>query len=275
MATAVNLSYQRLSVWLLLVLFCASFSGCARYDYTPRGVHIAKSKANYKHAKTSSKPSIYLVQKGDTLYRIGQRFGINYKQLAAKNAIAKPYTIYMGQRIYLKGVAPNHKAIPLPKHAKKAVKAKKQTHKSATKTTSKKVVKSAVHPVASRSHIKLHWPVKGKLSSKFGPRGTRMHDGIDIAANEGVSVHAAAAGEVVYADARLTGYGNLIIVRHSSDLFTAYAHNKVNLVKRGDKVSVGQRIAYVGSTGRSTGPHLHFEVRRGEMAVDPLAYLPK
>ncbi|MDQ6951226.1 MAG: M23 family metallopeptidase [Mariprofundales bacterium] len=102
-----------------------------------------------------------------------------------------------------------------------------------------------------------------------------MHDGIDIGVKIGTPVTAAAAGTVVYSDHRLTGYGNLIIIRHSRDLFTAYAHNQRNLVRRGDRVRSGQIIAKVGSTGHSTGPHLHFEVRRGTTPVDPLLYLPK
>ncbi len=102
-----------------------------------------------------------------------------------------------------------------------------------------------------------------------------MHDGIDIGAKPGSPVVAAADGTVVYADNRLAGYGNLIIVRHRDNLFTAYAHNRRNLVHQGDKVRSGQKIALVGRTGRATGPHLHFEVRRGTTPVDPLLYLPR
>jgi len=257
----------------LLLLSAVFFSGCTRYNYT-----VHESQKHKKSGNSASSASIYMVKKGDTLYRIGQRFGVDFKTLARKNNIPKPYTIFMGQRIYLKGKAPSAKALPVPKKTKATHKPQQIKHKKPilhAKARPKHTAKKVNHPAASRSHVKLHWPVKGRLSSHFGPRNNRMHDGIDIAANEGVAVKAAAAGEVVYADARLTGYGNLIIIRHSTDLFTAYAHNKVNLVKRGDKVVTGQRIAYVGSTGRSSGPHLHFEVRRGETAVDPLAYLPK
>lgn len=101
-----------------------------------------------------------------------------------------------------------------------------------------------------------------------------MHDGIDIGAKTGTAVHAAASGEVVYSDHRLSGYGRMIIIRHSPDLFTAYAHNQRNLVRKGNRVKAGEVIARVGSSGRASGPHLHFEVRRGETPVDPLAYLP-
>jgi lipoprotein NlpD len=102
-----------------------------------------------------------------------------------------------------------------------------------------------------------------------------MHDGIDIGAKEGTPIRAAAAGEVVYSDQRLSGYGKLIIIRHSSDMFTAYAHNQRNLVRKGGRVKAGAVIARVGRTGRASGPHLHFEVRRGSTPVDPLAYLPR
>ncbi len=181
--------------------------------------------------------------------------------LARRNGIKKPYIVYVGQRIYIQG----------------DVSATKPVAKTAAKLEHrKKPAKVAVnHPIASQGSVQLIWPAKGRLSSKFGPRKNRMHDGIDIAAEEGTVILAAAAGKVVYADSRLSGYGNLIILRHSKDMFTAYAHNKENMVKRGDKVQAGQQIALMGSTGRVSESRLHFEVRRGETAVDPLAYLPR
>lgn len=101
-----------------------------------------------------------------------------------------------------------------------------------------------------------------------------MHDGIDISVREGTPVRAATGGTVVYSDNRLSGYGNLVIIRHGKNLFTAYAHNQRNLVRKGDVVKRGDTIARAGQTGRITGPHLHFEVRHGSTAVDPLSYLP-
>ena len=147
----------------------------------------------------------------------------------------------------------------------------------------KKVVRKKSTPKKSSSKAKassygkgkLLWPVKGKVTSRFGRRGSRMHDGIDIAGKSGTPVRAAASGEVVYSDSRLSGYGKLVIVRHGRNLFTAYAHNKRNLVKKGARVKAGETIAMVGSTGRASGPHLHFEVRQGSTPVDPLAYLPR
>ena len=119
------------------------------------------------------------------------------------------------------------------------------------------------------------WPVKtGRLSSRFGMRGGRPHEGIDIAAAAGTPVLAAAAGEVIYSGSGVRGYGNLIIVRHQSKLVTVYAHNRRNLVKRGVRVEQGKTIAEVGKTGRATGDHLHFEIRQGEHPLDPLRHLP-
>jgi len=230
---------------------------CSRYDYYPRGIQHEDQKR-----PIASNRSAYVVQYGDTLYSIGRKLGVDFHHLASMNGIRKPYTIFVGQRLYTNGSVAK-------KHKKKAIKTASKTSKPKVKVTHK------TYPKASHSRIKLQWPVKGRLSSKFGPRKNRMHDGIDIAAIAGTHVFAAAAGKVVYADSRLSGYGNLIIIRHSSDMFTAYAHNKKNLVVSGQEVKAGQHIANVGSTGRATGAHLHFEVRRGETAVDPLAYLPR
>ncbi len=100
-----------------------------------------------------------------------------------------------------------------------------------------------------------------------------MHDGIDIAAPVGTPVHAAAAGRVIYAG-RVRGYGNVVIVQHANHYATVYAHNSVNKVREGQSVSRGQVISKVGTTGRTTGPNLHFEVRRDNVASNPLRYLP-
>lgn len=230
---------------------------CSRYDYYPRGIQHEDQKR-----PIASNRSAYVVQYGDTLYSIGRKLGIDFHHLAKMNGIRKPYTIFVGQRLYTNGSA-------VKKQHKKTTRATAKTSKPKPKVTHE------TYPKASHSAVKLQWPVQGRLSSKFGPRKNRMHDGIDIAAKAGVHVFAAAAGKVVYADSRLSGYGNLIIIRHSSDMFTAYAHNQKNLVVVGQQVKTGQHIANVGSSGRATGAHLHFEVRRGETAVDPLAYLPR
>lgn len=116
------------------------------------------------------------------------------------------------------------------------------------------------------------WPVNGPVTSTFGWRWGRMHEGIDIGAATGTPIVAAAAGTVIYSG-WLGGYGNLVVVDHGGGLSTAYAHQSQIAVSNGTAVAQGQVVGYVGSTGYSFGPHLHFEVRVNGQAVDPLAYL--
>jgi murein DD-endopeptidase MepM/ murein hydrolase activator NlpD len=118
----------------------------------------------------------------------------------------------------------------------------------------------------------LIWPVNGVLTSGFGPRWGRMHEGIDIGAPSGTPIRAAAAGRIIYASYNSGGYGNLTIIDHGNGLSTAYAHQSAIYVS-GGSVSQGTVIGAVGSTGSSTGPHLHFEVRVNGSPVDPLGYL--
>ncbi|HKJ82760.1 MAG TPA: M23 family metallopeptidase [Mariprofundaceae bacterium] len=223
--------------------------------------------------------TIYNVQDGDTLYSIGQRLGIDYKVLARRNHIPYPYTIYVGQRLYLRRPAPPPSYMPLPQEKKpqsKHADRRKHKHKAHASHRHKKASGPSFHGNRARaSHVHLRWPLKGRVLDRFGKHHHRVHDGIDIAAPEGTPVRAAAAGEVVYADSRLAGYGRLIIIRHTRDLFTAYARNQRNLVHRGEHVKAGQIIARVGNTGRRTAPFLHFEIRRGTTPVNPGAYLPK
>jgi murein DD-endopeptidase MepM/ murein hydrolase activator NlpD len=118
----------------------------------------------------------------------------------------------------------------------------------------------------------LIWPVSGPVTSGFGMRWGRMHEGIDIAVPTGTAVHAAASGTVIHAG-WLGGYGNLVVIDHGNGLATAYGHNSSIVVGVGQSVSQGDTIALSGSTGNSTGPHVHFEVRVNGAAVDPLLYL--
>ncbi|MCF7822272.1 MAG: M23 family metallopeptidase [Mariprofundaceae bacterium] len=235
------------------------------------------SKPGYsKQSQTAQKQSYstYRVRKGDTLYSIGKRFGVDHKLLARRNHIGWPYTIYVGQRLSLTRTAPKPQYMPIPRTKTKQATPRTSTG-STKKAVSKKVSATSHNRPAINGSVKLRWPLNARVTSRFGRRGSRMHDGIDIGAKEGTPVYAAAAGEVVYSDQRLSGYGKLIIIRHSRDMFTAYAHNQRNLVRKGNRVKSGDVIARVGRTGRASGPHLHFEVRRGSTPVDPLAYLPR
>ncbi|WP_147162513.1 murein hydrolase activator EnvC family protein, partial [Pararhodospirillum oryzae] len=120
----------------------------------------------------------------------------------------------------------------------------------------------------------LQWPVQGSVLSGFGPIEGRMHnDGINIAAAQGTLVRAAENGVVAYAGNEIRGFGNLLLIKHEGGLMTAYAHNAVLLVERGQTVRRGQEIAKVGSSGGVSRPQLHFEVRKNGKAVDPMPYL--
>ena len=133
-------------------------------------------------------------------------------------------------------------------------------------------------PPLAISRTPLRWPLAtGRIivASPFGTREGRPHEGIDLPAPVGTPVFAAADGRVEYAGKGIRGYGNLVVVKHAGDLLTVYAHNSVLLVAQGQPVRAGDRIALVGQSGRATGPHLHFEVRAGQIPRNPMGFLPE
>jgi len=122
---------------------------------------------------------------------------------------------------------------------------------------------------------KWRWPLKYvRINSRFGRRGKKTHEGLDLNAKSGTEVFAVSGGQVVYSGNGLSGYGNLIIVRHEAGLFSVYAHLSNRKVSKGDKIMMGQFLGQSGKTGRVTGPHLHFEIRRGTVALDPASLMP-
>jgi murein DD-endopeptidase MepM/ murein hydrolase activator NlpD len=195
------------------------------------------------------------VKPGETLSVIGKAYRVPYQRIARANDLDDPGRIYAGQKLLIPGAK---RAIERPLVA----------------------IGGQSDPRRSRSRVKpphapaLLWPIEDRpVTSPFGPRNGRFHDGIDIGASVGVEIHAAAAGEVVFAGV-LSGYGNILIVRHGSGFSTVYAHNHRHFVGKGQKVRRGERIAAVGRTGRVTGPNLHFEVRYENRARDPMIFLP-
>jgi murein DD-endopeptidase MepM/ murein hydrolase activator NlpD len=131
-------------------------------------------------------------------------------------------------------------------------------------------------PVPEEYAGSYRWPLDaGIISSEFGERWGKMHKGVDLAADAGEPVYAVAAGEVIYAGDGLRGYGNVVIMRHDRRYSSLYAHNSELKVKQGDHVEQGTLIALLGNTGHSTGPHVHFEIRDGDNAINPHTVLPK
>ncbi|GAA5315606.1 MAG: peptidoglycan DD-metalloendopeptidase family protein [Candidatus Pelagadaptatus aseana] len=217
----------------------------------------------------SQKLNQHVVARGETLFSIAWRYGHDYKTLARNNGIAKPYTIYPGQLIRLSGKAKSSQVKPV---SKKVVSkpAKAPVNRSKT-TTSNARSKSQI--LASSGSVKWRWPAKGKLLATFSSQNA-LNKGVDIAGNLGEPVVAAGAGVVVYAGSGLRGYGNLLIIKHSETFLSAYAHNRRLLVKEGQAVKAGQKIAEIGSSGTDRNK-LHFEIRKEGKPVNPLWYLPK
>ncbi|PIE43800.1 MAG: peptidase M23 [Gammaproteobacteria bacterium] len=221
----------------------------------------------------SFNPPVYfgthVVRRGETLYAIAWRYGRNYKELAAANNIVPPYQLNEGQKIRLDlKVSSKDSAANSIVTKKKPIitKKNKQTGINKGKITR---VKSKVQ---TASRIKWRWPHSGPVIAVFSVTGN-INKGIDIGGESGDSVVAAADGEVVYAGSGLRGYGNLIILSHAHDFISAYAHNKKILVKEGDKIKAGRRIAELGASGVS-GAKLHFEIRKNGRPENPLDYLP-
>lgn len=168
------------------------------------------------------------------------------------------------------------------KRRQEKVVARTQTGSESNKTEEKEtsetptVTESGVAmPENPRKAPEFLWPVDGgKISSFYGWRSsTRFHDGIDIMGPSGTKIFASKSGQVIYSNNKIRGYGNMIVIRHNQGIHTVYSHNKVNKVRKGDIVSQGDVIALLGNTGHSSGPHLHFEVRKGKYSKDPLKYL--
>jgi murein DD-endopeptidase MepM/ murein hydrolase activator NlpD len=148
-------------------------------------------------------------------------------------------------------------------------------HAAAPKQAGKHVAPPPLTTVPEQYAGSLRWPLDAYIvSSEYGDRWGKMHKGMDMAADAGEPVYAIAAGEVIYAGDGLRGYGNVIILRHDRKISSLYAHNSELKVKQGDQVAQGTLIALLGSTGHSTGPHVHFEIRDGDAAVNPRTVLP-
>ncbi len=209
----------------------------------------------------------YKVQEGDTLYSIGWRYDQDAKKIAEWNELRTPYVIHQGQmlRIAPPVGAPAEPLFTLS-HTKKA-----SAQRSTKLAQSSPVSKSPVSQ--NRGPITWHWPAEGKLISTFSSRKIDRK-GINISARKGSAIRAAALGKVVYSGSGLASYGNLLIIKHNESYLSAYAHNDQLLVKEGDSVSKGQRVATMGATG-SDKVMLHFEVRYKGNPVDPLQYLPR
>lgn len=209
---------------------------------------------------------IHHVEKGENLYRIGLRYKVPAKEIAKANGIRDVTQLRPGQRLYIPGARKRLQA-----SARAATRGDSPGHLSGD---SKEARRRARETARVQTSLRFAWPVRGRLSSRFGMRGGKPHEGLDIAAKRGTPIFAAESGRVIQSG-RMSGYGKVVVVKHAGRFRTLYAHASKLLVRKGEFVERGQKIAEVGTTGRSTGPHLHFEIRRAETPQNPISYLPK
>jgi len=224
---------------------------------------------------------VHVVRRGQTLYRIARAYGIEPAELMDANGISDPRTLAVGQELFVPGASEalevdDPAALPRkPPPAEQAARPPPPASGPPPAVASREVeAPGAAAPAAAEPRTPaLAWPLRGVLYGRYGIRGGTRHDGIDIAAPEGSPVLAAGDGVVFYVGEQ-SGYGTVLIVRHDRGLVTVYAHNSAVLVREGERVARGQPVARVGQTGRTTGPHLHFEVREGTRPRNPLLFLP-
>lgn len=213
-------------------------------------------------------PREYKVKAGDSIYAISRLFGVSSSEITSLNNINSPYIITEGQIIRL----PSQAGSTEQQNNKYGTSVTVNSRKTANKPPAK--ISKYTSPTPKRSSGKFASPLKGKIISSYGAKQNGLHnDGINISAPKGTPVRSAENGVVVYSDNKLKGYGNLVLVRHDGGWMTAYAHLDKILVKKNQKINVGETIGTVGSTGSVTSPQLHFEIRKGTKAVNPQNYM--
>lgn len=234
----------------------------------------------------------HTVKPGQTLYRIAMTYDVDEATLARVNNIKDPRQLKVNQRVYIPGVS-QLRNVPATASASKptSVTTSTSVHRSSSSTASSSAAnkktapaaqspattkKSAVSGSANAKPVKglFDWPAKGKILNKFGSQGQKVYKGIEIGIPKGTKVLAAASGKVIYSGNSIPGFGNLVILEHSDSFFSVYGYNQQNLVKMDDFVGQGDKIALSGVPPNGQSARLHFEIRKGKSAVNPILYLP-
>lgn len=239
-----------------------------------------------------------VVAPGDTLYSLSRKYSVPVNDLAVMNKLTAPFYLKVGQKVRVPNlrrievervgeskilVADNKQEINVqPKPQQKKSDVQGGTTNNVQRVDTKPVKKISSDPtkklpkINARSSSKFSWPVRGRILSNYGAKsGGLFNDGINIGAVHGTLVKAAENGVVAYAGNEVKGMGNLVIVQHEDGWMTVYAHMGTMDVRRGARVSVGQKIGTVGKTGKVDEPQLHFEIRKGTKAYNPIQYLKK
>lgn len=202
------------------------------------------------------RPGVYhRVRPGQSLYRIAKTYRVDIKRLQRANRISDPSKIEIGDYIFIPGA---RRVLDVPVYRPEETASLEQRLPA---------------DESGAPSLQFIWPVKGNIIARYGIEDGFKNNGVAIAAEQGTPIRAAEKGRIIYSGADLRDYGNLIIIDHHGGFATVYAHNRVNLVRRGDTVNRGEVIAQVGMTGIAETPYVHFEIRRGGKAQDPLAFL--
>lgn len=236
-----------------------------------------------------------VVASGDTLYSLSRKYSVPVNDLAVINKLNPPFNLKVGQKIRVpnlarvavettgkttaKVVETSQKAGQHAKDKTKKIQTNKAEQNVVVASNAKKISSDPskkLPKINARSSSKFSWPVRGKILSNYGAKTNGLfNDGINIGATRGAVVGAAENGVVAYAGNEVKGMGNLIIIQHDGGWMTVYAHMDSMVVRRGARVSVGQKIGTVGKTGKVDSPQLHFEIRKGTKAYNPTSYLKK
>ncbi|MBN1208170.1 MAG: M23 family metallopeptidase [Myxococcaceae bacterium] len=224
------------------------------------------------------------VAPGETMFRIARTYGVTVEDLSAANGITDPRSLSVGQELLIPAVPPEEEdsephlepelASASGKEAPRVASAREELPprpRASSRPADSRAGRGASRAEPATKGM-IDWPLRGVLYGRFGKKGREPHDGIDLAAPSGTPVKTAQDGTVLYAGEQ-QGYGLIVIVQHPNGLITLYAHNRDLRVKTGQTVRRSQVIATVGESGRTSGPHLHFEVRVEGKPVDPLRYL--
>lgn len=237
---------------IFLIIILSSCGG--RKDLAP--VDELKWRPFSKYQKT------HIVRRGETLYAIAFRYDTDFRQLARLNHLSAPYSLRVGQTLNTQGVARIMRARTTATRASRQYQQRPKAQQ--------RVIYSPVN--LNRSVGGWLWPVSGRVVATFIPNQGKK--GINIACNKGDKIRASAGGVIAYAGSGLSGYGNLIIIKHNNEFLTAYGNNAKNLVSEGQTVKLGQVIAEAGVIEHKYRG-VHFEIRRKGIPVNPLNYLQK
>lgn len=282
---------------LALLLACTMVLGaCAHSRIVERGPTRAnagsRGQAYPAPSRETAAPlprgAVHLVRSGETLYGISFRYGLRFQDVAAWNGIYDPYVIEVGQRLRLRPSSGQVAAAPSRPAGPQAWRPRAPTGGAVApppaadpagvgalpaRPLAPTAASASGSPVSNLPMPAWRWPVHGAIIGRY-VSGDQTQQGINIAGQAGQDVAAAADGVVVYSGAGLVGYGELIIIKHSDEWLSAYAHNRRRLVSEGARVKAGDNIAEMGRTG-AVREMLHFEIRRNGKPVDPLQFLPK